>query len=74
MAHSPTPGPLAVNDREAARILGLGRGLLRKQRSTRDPNGIPYVRIGRRVVYRYADLEKYVASRALRPDAQKKVA
>lgn len=74
MAHSPMPGLLAVNDREAAKLLGLGRGLLRKQRSTRDPNGVPYVRIGRRVVYRVTDLEKYLGARALRPDAQKKVA
>lgn len=66
--------PLAVDDREAARILSLGRGLLRKQRSTRDPDGIPFVRVGRRVVYRVADLEKYLASRVLRPDAQRKVA
>jgi len=63
-----------VNDREAAKLLGLGRGLLRKQRSTRDPNGVPYVRIGRRVVYTVAALEKFLAARVLRPDAQKKVA
>ncbi len=69
-----SPGPLAVGDREAARILGLGRGLLRKQRSTRDPNGVPFVRVGRRVLYRVTDLEKYLAARVLRPDAQRKVA
>jgi hypothetical protein len=74
MGRTPLPDRLAVDDREAARILGLGRGLLRKQRSTRDPNGVPYVRVGRRVVYRLADLERYLAARALRPDAQKKVA
>lgn len=71
MGRTPAPDRLAVDDREAARILGLGRGLLRKQRSNRDPNGVPYVRVGRRVLYRMADLERYLAARVLRPDAQK---
>lgn len=74
MGHSPLPDRLAVDDREAARILGLGRGLLRKQRTLRDPNGVPYVRVGRRVVYRVADLERFLAARVLRPDAHRKVA
>lgn len=74
MGRTPAPDRLAVDDREAARILGLGRGLLRKQRSNRDPNGVPYVRVGRRVLYRMADLERYLAARVLRPDARKQVA
>lgn len=65
------PETLAVNDQEAADRIGLGRGSLRKQRTTRDPNGIPFVRVGRRVLYRVADLEKFLAGRAQRPDAQR---
>lgn len=60
--------PLAVGREAAAQMLGVSPALLRKQYATRDPNGVPFLRIGRRVLYRVDDLKVYMAKRVGNPD------
>ena len=47
-----------VNDREAARFLGLAPQTLRNWRTNR--RGPKYVRLGGRIVYRLADLNEFL--------------
>lgn len=53
--------PLAVGAVEAARLLGIGRRLLWSKTAAKE---IPSVRIGRRVVYRVIDLERWLEEQA----------
>lgn len=63
------PEPLFSTD-EAARFLGLSSGTLRNLRSQR--RGPKYVRVlERRVKYRRADLDRYLAQRLIDPEAQR---
>ena len=59
---------LAVNRSAAAQMIGVSEALLRKQLTTRDPNGVPFARIGRRVVYRVDDLKAFLEKRVGHPD------
>lgn len=55
--------PLLVNEREAARLLGIGRRKmweLGNRGEHGDPAGIARVRIGNRVLYDVGDLRAYV--------------
>ena len=47
-----------VNDREAARFLGLAPQTLRNWRTNR--KGPKYVRLGGRIVYRLVDLNEFL--------------
>jgi len=47
-----------VNDREAARFLGLAPQTLRNWRTNR--RGPKYVRLGGRIVYRLVDLNEFL--------------
>jgi excisionase family DNA binding protein len=49
---------------EAARLLGLSESTLAKMRL--NGNGPVYCKLGRRVVYRQADLEQWLESRTAR--------
>ena len=49
---------------EAARVVGLSESTLAKLRL--NGNGPTYCKLGRRVVYRLADLEKWLQSRTAR--------
>jgi hypothetical protein len=51
--------PLAVTDEIAAHLMGIKPSLLQKDRS-KGHLKIPYIRIGRRVVYQVAALEKWL--------------
>ena len=53
-----------VTTAEAARVLGLSQSTLAKMRL--NGNGPIYCKLGRRVVYRPADLEKWLKSRTTR--------
>jgi predicted DNA-binding transcriptional regulator AlpA len=52
---------------EAARVLGLSESTLAKMRL--NGNGPIYCKLGRRVVYRLADLEQWLESRTTRDTA-----
>ncbi|HEC32598.1 MAG TPA: DNA-binding protein [Deltaproteobacteria bacterium] len=54
---------MMLNDREAARFLGLAPQTLRNWRS--QGKGPSYVKIGNAVRYRMEDLEKYIQSRRI---------
>ena len=59
---------LLLDEKEAAQFLGVSLSYLRKARSEGSPGGRtpapPFVRIGRRCLYRRADLEQWVKSLA----------
>jgi predicted DNA-binding transcriptional regulator AlpA len=56
--------PITLTADEAAKILGLSPSTLAKMRVT--GNGPVYCKLGRRVVYRPADLEQWLQSRTTR--------
>ncbi len=62
--NDPTLGPLAVNEAQAANALGISVSALRKARmnGTRANHlpPLPFVRLGRRIVYRLEDLRAYL--------------
>jgi hypothetical protein len=49
-----------LNEQQAAETLGISVALIRRHRLKRI--GCPYVKIGRRVVYRLQDVEDFIAS------------
>ena len=53
-----------LNTEQAAAMLGLSPATLEKDRSTRTL-GVPFVKIGRSVSYRLADLEAFIAKRVV---------
>ena len=53
-----------LNEKQTAEALGLSVALLRKHRSK--GTGCPYVKIGRRVLYRSQDINAFVASCTIR--------
>jgi predicted DNA-binding transcriptional regulator AlpA len=57
------PPPIFIDTAEAARLLALSASHLEKLRFYRDPKGPPYVRLGRVIRYRLADLEAWAAAR-----------
>lgn len=56
----PTAEPMAVDARTAAKVLGVSE---RTVWTLKDRGELPTVRIGRRVLYRVADLHEFLASR-----------
>jgi len=56
--------PATLNAQQAAKILGLAPSTLAKMRL--NGNGPVYCKLGRRVVYRAADLEDWLQSRTVR--------
>jgi hypothetical protein len=61
--------PLVVDTEGAAARLGLNPRTLENQRSRGD--GPPFVRLGRAIRYRIADLDAYVEARIAHSTAQK---
>ena len=63
----------ALTEIEAAFYLGVSRSLLRQQRMTgpRDAHApaIPYIRLGRMVRYRIADLDAYLTANVVNPSS-----
>ncbi len=54
---------LLFSTQDAARFIGMSESFLEKSRFFRDPNGPPFVRIGRAVRYRRTDLEAWVQAK-----------
>ena len=59
-----TNNPITLSAGEAAKVLGLAPSTLAKLRLS--GNGPVYCKLGRRVVYRRADLEVWLESRVTR--------
>jgi predicted DNA-binding transcriptional regulator AlpA len=59
-----TPPPGVLQARDAARFVGLSESTLAKLRL--NGNGPTYCKLGRRAVYRPADLEQWLQSRTTR--------
>jgi len=59
-----TNDPLTLSASQAAKLLGLASSTLAKLRL--NGNGPVYCKLGRRVVYRRADLEDWLQSRTTR--------
>ncbi len=62
---------VVFNDVQAARYLGLAPQSLRNLRHYR--KGPPYCKLGRRVVYKIADLDQYLAERRIDPGSRRRV-
>ena len=64
MRNTPADGQpvarLLLNERDAAAALGVG---VRTMLNLRDRDGLPFVRVGSRVMYRPADLAAWVDGR-----------
>jgi predicted DNA-binding transcriptional regulator AlpA len=59
---------VVVDEREAAKILGLARQSMANRRSKR--LGPPYVKLGGRVVYLIADLQDFLKKNRIDPEAR----
>lgn len=72
MPHSTKPTatqPLAVDSNTAANLLNSTNASLEKDRAI-GHLGVPYVKAGRRVIYRLADLEAWLAANRIVPHSQ----
>jgi len=72
MSHSTKPTatePLAVDSNTAANLLNSTNASLEKDRAI-GHLGVPYVKAGRRVIYRLADLEAWLAANRIVPRSQ----
>jgi hypothetical protein len=58
--------PLAVDSNAAATLLNSTNSSLEKDRAT-GHMGVPYVKAGRRVIYRLADLDKWLTANRIVP-------
>ena len=61
--------PLAVDSKTAADLLNSTNASLEKDRAT-GHLGVPYVKAGRRVVYRLADLDAWLRANRVVPSNQ----
>ena len=61
--------PLAVDSKTAASLLSSTDASLEKDRAT-GHMGVPYVKAGRRVVYRLADLDAWLSANRVVPRNQ----
>jgi hypothetical protein len=66
MSYQDTPAQLAVNPETAASLIDSTTASLNKDRCV-GHLGIPYVKAGRKVVYRLADLEAWLKSHRITP-------
>ena len=72
MSHTSTPTatkPLAVDTKTAADLLNSTNSSLEKDRAT-GHMGVPYVKAGRRVIYRLADLDKWLTANRIVPSSK----
>lgn len=61
---------MTLNDVEAAKFLNISVSCLRNWRCQR--KGPPYVKIGKRVLYRVEDLNSFLAHHRIEPEAVRK--
>jgi hypothetical protein len=66
MSYQNTPEPLAANPETAASVIDSTTASLNKDRSV-GHLGIPYVKAGRKVIYRLADLEAWLKFNRITP-------
>ena len=71
-AIGPPIGDRLLNTRETAAYLGLGVSTVHKWRSIKS-NGPPFLKLGRRVLYRRADLDAWLDTRLHRSTADQGV-
>jgi hypothetical protein len=65
-ADEPNLKPLAVDPSKAATLLSSTYSSLEKDRAT-GHMGVPYVKAGRRVIYRLADLDEWLKANQITP-------
>jgi hypothetical protein len=61
--------PLAVDSNTAANLLNSTNSSLEKDRAN-GHMGVPYVKAGRRVIYRLADLDKWLTANRIVPSSK----
>lgn len=67
MSPCPTSPPHTCDEAGAAEFCGVARSTLRNWRSLRQ--GPPFLRLGRRIRYRLADLDRWLAQHRVDPEA-----
>ncbi len=67
--YSAVPAAPLLDEAEAARLLSLSRRTLEAWRRQR--RGPPWVRLGRRIVYRLEDLQAYLTHATVRPEVER---
>ena len=65
-ADKPSIRPLAVDPNQAATLLSSTYSSLEKDRAT-GHMGVPYIKAGRRVIYRLADLDEWLKANQITP-------
>jgi len=55
-----------LSERQVAQLLSLSVQTLRNNRCNR--KGLPYVKLGRSIRYRAADVEEHISSRLIEPE------
>jgi len=58
---------LLLNEKEAAELLNMSTHFLRRDRISERSAGIPFIRIGGSVRYRFVDLESWIAEQVRNP-------
>jgi len=61
-----SPQKAYLNTREVAELVGVSPRLLDKWRRTASPDGPPFLRLGRRVLYPIAELDKHFSRKLVR--------
>ena len=61
--------PLAVDSKTAANLINFADSSLEKDRAT-GHMGVPYIRAGRRVVYRLSDLDAWLTANRIVPRSE----
>ena len=61
------PTALAVDTKGAAKLLGVSESYLEKLRFFEAEHGPPFMRFGRKVLYRVSDLERFAESLLVEP-------
>ncbi|MGD9979551.1 MAG: helix-turn-helix domain-containing protein [Hyphomonadaceae bacterium] len=61
------PAPLAVDTRGAAALLGVSKAYLEKLRFLEAEHGPPFMRLGRKILYRVSDLEAFAETLLVEP-------
>ncbi len=69
MSTATSPSTSLLTPEQAAEFLGVTVGTLNVWRATRR-YPLPYVKIGRKVMYRAQDLEQFAESRIVSPEAE----
>lgn len=62
-----TIDPLAISRRELRKLIPLSESHIRDMERERDPSAIPFIRVGRRVLYRLESVREWLRRHEIDP-------